>query len=139
MKRTFILTFILSALIIVSCSSKQAGNETETATEVVSENGQTAIKDYGKKQAKITVIDFSATWCGPCRRLKPIFEEIEKEYSKDVNFKTIDVDENQQMAIQYQVEAVPTIVFLNKEGKEVNRLVGLQTKEAIVSIIKELK
>lgn len=139
MKRTFILTFILSALIIVSCSSKQAGNETESATKVVSENGQTAIKDYGKKQAKITVIDFSATWCGPCRRLKPIFEEIEKEYSKDVNFKTIDVDENQQMAIQYQVEAVPTIVFLNKEGKEVNRLVGLQTKEAIVSIINELK
>lgn len=73
---------------------------------------------------KPTLLDFSATWCGPCRMQKPILEELEKQYGDRVEFKVIDVDENQELASQYGIHAVPTLV-IEKDGVEVNRYMGV--------------
>ncbi|MCH81001.1 thioredoxin h2-like, partial [Trifolium medium] len=73
------------------------------------------------------VIDFSATWCGPCRFMEPILDAMSNEYT-DVEFIKIDVDELSDVAKELNVQAMPTFVLL-KKGKEVDRVVGAKKDE----------
>ena len=82
----------------------------------------------------VTLVDFYADWCGPCRMLTPVLEEIAKE-STNVQIAKIDIDKAQNTASTYQVTSIPTLVLF-KEGKEVGRLVGLRDKETIQEFIK---
>ena len=75
------------------------------------------------------VIDFHATWCGPCKVLSPILEELNDEI-EDVEFVKLDVDQHPQIAGQNQVMGVPTVVIL-KDGEVKERFVGVQPKEVI--------
>lgn len=76
-----------------------------------------------------TVVDFSATWCGPCKQFKPIFEEAKQTYAGKVDFLTIDVDSFPRISEKYGIEAVPTIIYFDAQGKEVNRTQGFIGKE----------
>jgi thioredoxin 1 len=75
---------------------------------------------------RLTVVDFSATWCGPCRMLEPILGELASELPA-VDFFKLDVDRSQQIAIRYGVQAVPTLLVL-QHGKVIDRFVGLRPK-----------
>lgn len=68
---------------------------------------------------------FSASWCGPCRTLGPIMQQVATE----VPVEKVDVDSNQQLAMQYSIRNIPTVVLVNGEGKEFARSVGVQPKE----------
>ena len=85
----------------------------------------------------IKVTKFSATWCGPCKVLAPIFEQV-KSAVDGVSFKDVDVDNNSALAIQYKVRGVPTIV-IEKDGQEVKRIVGGTTQAALTSTINSFK
>ncbi len=76
--------------------------------------------------------DFWATWCPPCREQKPIVEELAKEYAGVVEVKSIDVDENKDLAQKFNVQAIPTLVFLDAHGNELSRRIGLFPKDSIV-------
>lgn len=82
----------------------------------------------------VEFIDFFAPWCGPCRLMAPVMEEIEKEYKDKIKISKINIDENQEEASKYQVMSIPTILIL-KDGKVANQLIGMQQKEAIVEAI----
>ena len=82
----------------------------------------------------VMVVDFFANWCGPCRKLAPLLEEVESELS-NVKFAKINTDENLEMAKKYQVSGLPTLMVF-KNGEAVERLVGLMPKSTIVSKIK---
>jgi thioredoxin 1 len=73
------------------------------------------------------ILYFSAAWCGPCKMLGPIIESL----SGQINYEKIDVDNNQDLSIQYGVRNVPTLVLVDN-GEAVGRLVGVQSKEAIL-------
>lgn len=79
-----------------------------------------------------TLIDFYADWCGPCQVMKPVFAEIEKDYTGKIEFKKVDVDADSAMAAQYGIMSIPTFVIL-KDGKEVSRKLGAMPKEALKS------
>lgn len=85
----------------------------------------------------VTLVDFYAEWCGPCRMLSPILEELAKEET-NVRFAKVDVDSAQKLATNYQVTSVPTLV-LYKDGKEVDRILGLRDKEALKSFVSSVK
>ena len=82
----------------------------------------------------LKVLDFWAEWCGPCKFMEPIIEELEKELAGKIEFEKINVDENQDKAAQFQVMSIPTYIFL-KDDKEVDRIIGATGKENFVKII----
>jgi thioredoxin 1 len=76
------------------------------------------------------LVDFSAVWCGPCKMLDPILKQLAAEWSGKVKFAKLDIDENQQLTMNYQVMGVPTLIlFVN--GKPVERLSGYQPKDRL--------
>jgi thioredoxin 1 len=83
---------------------------------------------------KLTVIDFWAEWCGPCRAISPVIEELSKEYAGKVNIGKVNVDNNPQLSINYGITSIPAILFV-KEGKVVDKLVGAQPKSNFVKKI----
>ena len=83
-----------------------------------------------------TVVDFFANWCGPCRKLAPILEEVEAELVEKVKFAKIDTDENLEMAKKYQVSGLPSLLIF-KNGEVVERLVGLMPKSSIITNIEK--
>jgi thioredoxin 1 len=85
----------------------------------------------------IKIIRFTASWCGPCKMLAPIFGEVQNEVS-DVMFETIDVDINKDKSSQYLVSSVPTVI-IEKDGQIVNRFSGVKPKNAIISLINQYK
>jgi len=85
----------------------------------------------------IKIIRFTASWCGPCKMLAPIFGEVQNEVS-GVSFETVDVDTNKDRATQYSVSSVPTVV-IEKDGQVVNRFSGVKPKNAIISLINQYK
>ncbi len=87
------------------------------------------------KNDEIAVIDFSAEWCGPCKMLAPVMEEVSEEFSDSVSFYNIDVDENMDIAQMYKIVSIPTLILL-KKGEKVDMQIGFQPKDGVVSFIK---
>lgn len=81
------------------------------------------------------LVDFFATWCGPCKMLLPILDDVKKELGDQIKVIKIDVDKNQPLATQYQVRGVPTMLLF-KNGKQVWRQSGVLQKDDIINIIK---
>ncbi len=81
------------------------------------------------------LVDFFATWCGPCKALAPILKDVKSELGEDVSIIKIDVDKNQALASQYQVRGVPTLLLF-KEGKQLWRQSGVPSKIDLINIIK---
>ncbi|OGD84595.1 thioredoxin [Candidatus Curtissbacteria bacterium RIFCSPLOWO2_01_FULL_41_18] len=82
----------------------------------------------------IKVLDFWAEWCGPCKFMEPLIDELEKEFVGKVQFEKINVDENQEKAAQFQVMSIPTYIFM-KDNQEVERIIGATQKENFVRLI----
>lgn len=86
------------------------------------------------KESEVAVVDFSAAWCGPCKMLAPVLEEVSEELAGSVAFYNIDVDENPDLAQQYNISSIPALVIL-KNGDKQNVQVGFQPKDAVISFI----
>jgi thioredoxin 1 len=84
----------------------------------------------------IELWDFYADWCPPCQQMKPVFEELEKDFAGRVNFQKIDVDKERGKAAKFKVMSVPIFVIL-KNGQEIDRKVGAVGKEILKNWIEE--
>ncbi len=87
----------------------------------------------GEKLNGLTLVDFWATWCGPCRMVAPIVEELAAE-TPDVTFAKVDVDENPDVAMGLGITSIPTLMLF-KDGKLVDRLIGARPKQDIKQMI----
>lgn len=86
------------------------------------------------KNSGFAVVDFSATWCGPCRMLAPVMEDVSEELNGKVDFFNVDVDENSELAAEFGVQSIPALVVL-KNGKKVDETVGFQPKPGIMKFL----
>ena len=82
----------------------------------------------------IVLVDFHANWCGPCRTLAPVLEQVAKDVHGKAVIGKIDIDNEQRTAAQFQITSVPTMILF-KEGKEVGRLIGLRSADAVKEFI----
>ena len=94
-------------------------------------------KDFEEKTKNgLVLVDFFATWCGPCRMLSPILEEISEELGDKIKIYKIDVDENEKLTRSFGIMSIPTMIFF-KNGTQVQKQVGLLNKDSIIDIIKK--
>jgi thioredoxin 1 len=81
-----------------------------------------------------TILYFTAEWCGPCKKTRPIVEELNKDLSL-TNIKIIDVDSEMELAKKFEIKSVPTFIVI-KDNEEINRVVGAQTKQSLLELMK---
>ncbi len=86
---------------------------------------------------KLSVVDFWAEWCGPCRAIGPVIEDLSKQYEGKVNVGKVNLDYNPEVSIKYGVTSIPAILFI-KNGKLVDKLIGAQPKANFVKKIEAL-
>ncbi|NLG05357.1 MAG: thioredoxin [Clostridia bacterium] len=84
----------------------------------------------------ITVVDFSAAWCGPCRMMEPVLEELSKEMDGKVSFYNIDTDSNPKITTEYGVSMLPTLIIM-KDGEKQELQIGFKPKEEIKKVIEK--
>ena len=85
-------------------------------------------------KAPVAVVDFNATWCGPCRMLAPVLEEISEKYAGKASFYSVDVDESPELAAQYRVSSVPCLVLI-KNGAFADQSVGFRPEPQLTAWI----
>jgi len=101
------------------------------AFEITDSNFQTEVLN----SEKVTLIDFWAEWCGPCRAISPIVEELAKEYDGRALIGKVNVDENPEITVKYGIRNIPTILFI-KKGEIVDKQVGAVPKSALEEKLK---
>lgn len=116
MKRLF---FLFAIVVIAFTSCRASGNDSDTTagTDAVKTLTDTEFEGVLSSLSRPVVIDFSATWCGPCKRYAPIYHDVAAQYADKADFYTVDVDRSPQLANAFGVQAVPTtVVIYTKEG-----------------------
>jgi thioredoxin len=147
MKKIFLC--MAAMLVLMSCNNRSdkqedgtaAGAETNQSEMLASgeevEGQEGWIKQTTIMTNKPMVVDFYATWCGPCKQLAPILDEIEKNHKGEVIFKRVDVDQEPDLAMEFRVEANPMLLFITPKG-EYQSIMGLQEPQVIETKIAEL-
>jgi len=121
---TAIITLVLF-LNLVSCKSGSSDKNIITFTT----------ENFADETAKgVTMVDFWATWCMPCKAMAPVIEEIAAQTKGKVKVGKVDVDKNGPLANQFGIQAIPTIIIF-KDGQAVETLVGIQSKAALINAI----
>lgn len=147
MKRHSIRKFLMAMLAISTlvmysaCSGNTKKSAEATDEPAVTELKAEAAGPLAKSKSENglpTVIDFYATWCGPCMQFRPVFHKAEEKYKGKVDFKVVDVDEEHQLAEDCNVEAIPTVIFLDADGKEVKRYQGMMNSVEFEAAIDSL-
>jgi len=88
------------------------------------------------KADKLVVVDFWATWCGPCKMIAPILEDIATEYSDTLKVTKVDVDSNNAVAAKFGIMSIPSLIFF-KNGEEIDRVIGAIPKSQLESRVKK--
>jgi thioredoxin 1 len=104
-----------------------------TIVEVNGENFEARVL----KSPQPVVVDFAATWCGPCKQLTPVLAEVAREFDGRALVAHIDIDESRDLAVKYGITAVPTLLFI-KGGRVVQQLVGAVSKNRLQDAIQSL-
>ncbi len=102
-----------------------SGNWPDEPVKVTDEDFDEFVEEYD-----VVLIDFWAEWCGPCKRLGPIIEELAEEMQGDVAFGKLDVDDNKAKSSEYSVSSIPTMIIFN-DGEVVDKMIGALPKEDI--------
>ena len=115
---------LLNLLLLAGCSNSSAMNE---STVNVKHVGQGEFADEVTRASGAVVVDFYATWCGPCRVLAPLMDKVAEPLAGKIKFFKVNIDESPGLAQNFQIEGVPTVLFF-KDGQLVSRLTGLPTE-----------
>lgn len=148
MKKNLIIVVVMS---IAMFGAAACGNSTskevkaaEATAEAVDEAtgapielGENDILEFDGVIPMPVVVDFSASWCPPCKQLHPIFDKVARKYHGKVKFIYVDIDKAPQLASQYGIESVPTLLFVNQQGV-IDRNIGFMTEEELEGAVQSI-
>jgi thioredoxin 1 len=123
--RTLIVALLLTLTIVAGCGRKKTPPQAAQA-----QSKTEAVTNLPK------LWDFWATWCPPCKEMKPTIEALAEEYDGKIEIRSIDVDQNKDLAQKFEIKAIPTLVFLDAKGNELSRVVGLVPRDSILGRFK---
>ena len=128
-----LLVVALGAFMFACSGNKETKTE---GTETPAVSTQSGTSDSIASNLPV-VMDFYATWCPPCKALEPIMEEMMKKFEGKVDFKKIDVDQEKDMAMYYEIQSIPTILYVTPSG-DITRTVGLLSAQELEAQIVQL-
>ena len=151
MKRIFSISILILALVCVfsqnaDARKKSTHSKARTTKITAGKVKQINANQYKKLVANYTnspynfkgrrpaVIDFNATWCGPCRKLSPILDKLAQHYKGIVDFYSVDIDKSPSVAEAYGIEGIPTVIMFSTSG-EYRTIVGLNTEDFYAEVI----
>lgn len=158
MKSYFAFLFI-AALTVIQTSNSGCGSQSDNGNKDTADTAVTPVKGNDEEPAKqektiaevieltdqtfeetiktgVTLVDFWAAWCKPCRMQAPVVEEVKKEISDKAKICKLDIDQNKVTAARYRIESIPTIIIF-KNGKAVNQFVGVTDKSILINAINQ--
>lgn len=134
MKSLKLLFVVAIGIFMFACKGNK---ETKTEEPVIPPvSTQTGVSDSVAASLP-TVIDFYATWCPPCKALEPIMEQMKKKFEGKVNFKKVDVDQEKDVAMYYEIQSIPTLLYVTPSGN-ITRTVGLLSAQELEAQIVQL-
>jgi len=111
-------------LIDVKCSNKDTYTQSKRKPNMEITEFEPALKE------QVALVDFSATWCGPCRQMAPVIKKLTEKYRNRAAVVEIDIDSQPQIATHYMVQSIPTLILFDN-GREIKRFVGVQSPETL--------
>jgi len=124
LKSIFARVAVLNLFLMAGCSNPSVMNESTANVQHIT---QGEFADEVTRATGPVVVDFYATWCGPCRELAPLLDAAAGSFSDKIKFFKVNVDESPGLAQNFQIEAIPTVLFF-KDGKLADRMTGLTTE-----------
>lgn len=101
--------------------------------KIVYVNSTSELDDLLEKE-KLLLVDFWATWCAPCRMLAPVIEKLADQYDGKITVAKVDVDDNQELAIRYGIQSIPTVILF-KDGKVEAKEIGVKTLNSFTKLL----
>ena len=132
--KKYLLFFMVTLMALAGCAN--SNNNSNASSEESAGKADTATSIADSTQGKVVLLDFYATWCGPCRAQSPVINELQRT-NPDLEVKRIDVDENGDIAQGYGVQSIPTLIFL-VDGQPAARFTGYTELEELETTYKEL-
>ncbi len=133
MKKALLIIVAMLAMCTVASAQSTA------KVKVINQQEMMSLFDMNSGLAlKPMVIDFNATWCGPCRKLAPVLEELAAEYEGRVDFYSIDVDQNKELAKALEIQSIPYVLFFSPSKEDPEEMIGFDTKEEVVLNIEKI-
>lgn len=137
LKSALLTIFAALVVVVITVNITNSSNNNETNVNKTNSEAVVHLNDANFQETikeGVTLVDFWAVWCAPCRIQGPIVENVAKEMGNKATVAKLDVDKNKATSAQYGIRNIPTLIIF-KEGKVVQTLVGLKTKEALVQAI----
>jgi thioredoxin 1 len=145
MKSSLLFSFLIPVFALFMSADHQPANDAAREVSIAVNNdhkgGTVEFTDANFQSKvlssdKLTLVDFWAPWCGPCRAMGPVIEDLAKEYNGKVNIGKLNVDDNPNISVKYSIRSIPTLLFI-KNGKVVDKLVGVYPKSKLEKKIKQ--
>ncbi len=129
-----IMCITVGVMLTIGINSCENKSKTTSRNEVSKEKPENSRETTGK----LVLIDFYATWCGPCKAMTPVIEQMEEKYGDKIEFKRIDVDQDGELANKYNVQSIPNIVILSPNEEVIENIVGYHDVNQMDKILKEV-
>ena len=129
-----IMCITVGVMLIIGINSCENKSKTASLNEVSKEKSEVSKEATGK----LVLIDFYATWCGPCKAMTPVIEQMEEKYGDKIEFRRIDVDQDEELANKYNVQSIPNIVILSPNEEVIENIVGYHDANQMDKILSEV-